>query len=165
MGWYRVTKKINGRFYDYWQRTYRVGKSVKTENRYIVRRVRVPVRVRAIERPVADEAVGEPGVGFQRREDEERSNEQRRKNWRNAECCFPHCCSIAQPYKPVTTDRSSSTCRKMISISSSVMAPLASLDRALIRCAHRNPRCGFRPYGLRSLARSPLLLRAMSARS
>ncbi len=35
MGWYRVTKKINGRFYDYWQRTYRVGKSVKTENRYI----------------------------------------------------------------------------------------------------------------------------------
>jgi hypothetical protein len=35
MAWYRVTKKINGRFYDYWQRTYRVGKSVKTENRYI----------------------------------------------------------------------------------------------------------------------------------
>jgi hypothetical protein len=35
MDWYRVTKKINGRFYDYWQRTYRVGKSVKTENRYI----------------------------------------------------------------------------------------------------------------------------------
>jgi hypothetical protein len=35
MGWYRVTKKINGRFYDYWQRTFRVGKSVKTENRYI----------------------------------------------------------------------------------------------------------------------------------
>ena len=34
-GVYRVTKKINGRFYDYWQRTYRVGKSVKTENRYI----------------------------------------------------------------------------------------------------------------------------------
>ncbi len=33
--WYRVTKKINGRLYDYWQRTYRVGKSVKTENRYI----------------------------------------------------------------------------------------------------------------------------------
>jgi hypothetical protein len=35
MGWYRVTKKINGRFYDYWQRTYRVGKAVKTENKYI----------------------------------------------------------------------------------------------------------------------------------
>ncbi len=35
MGWYRVTKKINGRYYDYWQRTYRVGRSVKTENRYI----------------------------------------------------------------------------------------------------------------------------------
>ncbi|SRR6266545_2840985 len=35
MDWYRVTKKINGRFYDYWQRTYRVGRSVKTENRYI----------------------------------------------------------------------------------------------------------------------------------
>jgi hypothetical protein len=33
--WYRVTKRINGRLYDYWQRTYRVGKSVKTENRYI----------------------------------------------------------------------------------------------------------------------------------
>jgi hypothetical protein len=33
--WYRVTKKINGRFYDYWQRTCRVGKSVKTENKYI----------------------------------------------------------------------------------------------------------------------------------
>jgi hypothetical protein len=35
MPWYRVTKKINGRLYDYWQRTYRDGKSVKTENRYI----------------------------------------------------------------------------------------------------------------------------------
>jgi hypothetical protein len=33
--WYKVTKRINGRFYDYWQRTYRVGKSVKTENKYI----------------------------------------------------------------------------------------------------------------------------------
>ena len=33
--WYRVTKRINGRLYDYWQRTYRVGKSVKTENKYI----------------------------------------------------------------------------------------------------------------------------------
>jgi hypothetical protein len=33
--WYRVTKKINGRLYDYWQRTYRIGKSVKTENKYI----------------------------------------------------------------------------------------------------------------------------------
>ena len=33
--WYRVTKCINGRLYDYWQRTYRVGKSVKTENKYI----------------------------------------------------------------------------------------------------------------------------------
>jgi hypothetical protein len=35
MPWYRVTKKIKGRHYDYLQRTYRVGKSVKTENRYI----------------------------------------------------------------------------------------------------------------------------------
>jgi hypothetical protein len=35
MPWYRVTKKIKGRLYDYWQRTYRVGRSVKTENRYI----------------------------------------------------------------------------------------------------------------------------------
>src|SRR5262245_5740887 len=35
MGWYRVTKKVNGRLYDYWQCTYRVGKSVRTENRYI----------------------------------------------------------------------------------------------------------------------------------
>jgi hypothetical protein len=33
--WYRVTKRINGRLYDYWQRTYRVVKSVKTENKYI----------------------------------------------------------------------------------------------------------------------------------
>lgn len=33
--WYRVTKKIYRRRYDYWQRTYRVGASVKTENRYI----------------------------------------------------------------------------------------------------------------------------------
>jgi hypothetical protein len=33
--WYRVTKKIHGRFYDYWQRTYRVGKQVKTENKYL----------------------------------------------------------------------------------------------------------------------------------
>jgi hypothetical protein len=33
--WYKVTKRINGRFYDYWQRTYRVGKSMKTENKYI----------------------------------------------------------------------------------------------------------------------------------
>jgi hypothetical protein len=33
--WYKVTKRIHGRYYDYWQRTYRVGKSVKTENKYI----------------------------------------------------------------------------------------------------------------------------------
>jgi hypothetical protein len=33
--WYKVTKHINGHYYDYWQRTYRVGKSVKTMNRYI----------------------------------------------------------------------------------------------------------------------------------
>jgi hypothetical protein len=33
--WYKVTKRINGRLYDYWQRTFSVGKSVKTENRYI----------------------------------------------------------------------------------------------------------------------------------
>jgi hypothetical protein len=33
--WYKVTKHINGRFYHYWQRTYRVGKSMKTENKYI----------------------------------------------------------------------------------------------------------------------------------
>jgi hypothetical protein len=35
MKWYKVTKKINGRLYDYWQKTYRVGKSVKTLNKYI----------------------------------------------------------------------------------------------------------------------------------
>ena len=35
--WYKVTKRINGRLYDYWQRTYRVGKQVKTENKYIGR--------------------------------------------------------------------------------------------------------------------------------
>jgi len=34
-GFYRVTKRINGRLYDYWQRSKRVGKSVKTENVYI----------------------------------------------------------------------------------------------------------------------------------
>jgi hypothetical protein len=33
--WYRVSKRINGRLYDYWQRTKRVGRSVKTENKYI----------------------------------------------------------------------------------------------------------------------------------
>lgn len=33
--WYKVTKRIHGRYYDYWQRTYRIGKSVKTENKYI----------------------------------------------------------------------------------------------------------------------------------
>jgi hypothetical protein len=35
MPWYKVVKTINGGRYLYWQRTYRVGKSVKTENRYI----------------------------------------------------------------------------------------------------------------------------------
>lgn len=35
MGWYRVTKNINGRLYDYWQRTERQGKNVKTFNKYI----------------------------------------------------------------------------------------------------------------------------------
>lgn len=34
-GFYRVTKKINGHLYDYWQRTKRIGKSMKTENVYI----------------------------------------------------------------------------------------------------------------------------------
>jgi len=33
--WYRVTKKIHGRYYDYWQRTERHGRSVKTFNKYI----------------------------------------------------------------------------------------------------------------------------------
>jgi len=33
--WYRVTKRINGRLYLYWQKTYRVGSSVKTLNKYI----------------------------------------------------------------------------------------------------------------------------------
>ena len=33
--WYRVTKRINGRLYDYWQRSYRLGKSVRTDNKYI----------------------------------------------------------------------------------------------------------------------------------
>ena len=35
MPWYRVTKTIRGREYDYWQQTHRVGRSVKTENIYI----------------------------------------------------------------------------------------------------------------------------------
>src|SRR6185295_14407822 len=33
--WYRVTKRIHGRLYDYWQRTERRGKQVKTFNKYI----------------------------------------------------------------------------------------------------------------------------------
>lgn len=33
--WYRVTKTIGGRHYHYWQQTDRVGKSVKTLNKYI----------------------------------------------------------------------------------------------------------------------------------
>jgi hypothetical protein len=35
MKWYMVTKTIHGRKYLYWQKTYRVGKSTKTLNRYI----------------------------------------------------------------------------------------------------------------------------------
>lgn len=37
MGWYIVTKKIHGRYYDYWQKTYRIKgtKIVKTLNKYI----------------------------------------------------------------------------------------------------------------------------------
>ncbi len=34
-GWYKVIKHITGKYYLYDQRTYRVGSSVKTENRYI----------------------------------------------------------------------------------------------------------------------------------
>jgi hypothetical protein len=33
--WYRVTKTIKGRKYDYWQKTYRAGGTVKTLNKYI----------------------------------------------------------------------------------------------------------------------------------
>jgi hypothetical protein len=33
--WYRVTKTIRNRYYDYWQRTERHGRSVKTFNKYI----------------------------------------------------------------------------------------------------------------------------------
>lgn len=35
MDWYRVVKTIKGRKYDYWQKTYRVGRHVKTLNKYI----------------------------------------------------------------------------------------------------------------------------------
>ena len=35
MQWYKVTKTINGRKYLYWQKTYRVGRTVKTLNKYI----------------------------------------------------------------------------------------------------------------------------------
>lgn len=35
MAWYRVTKRIHGRLYDYWQRTERDGKHTKTYNKYI----------------------------------------------------------------------------------------------------------------------------------
>jgi hypothetical protein len=33
--WYKVTKRINDRLYDYWQRTERDGNYVKTYNKYI----------------------------------------------------------------------------------------------------------------------------------
>src|SRR4051812_39848398 len=33
--WYKVVKRINGRLYDYWQRTERHGTQVKTFNKYI----------------------------------------------------------------------------------------------------------------------------------
>jgi hypothetical protein len=35
MSWYKTVKSINSRQYYYWQRTYRLGKQVKTENKYI----------------------------------------------------------------------------------------------------------------------------------
>lgn len=35
MNWYRVTKTIRGKKYDYWQKTYREGGRVKTLNKYI----------------------------------------------------------------------------------------------------------------------------------
>lgn len=35
MDWYRVVKTIKGRRYHYWQKTYRVGKQVRTLNKYI----------------------------------------------------------------------------------------------------------------------------------
>ena len=35
MGWYRVIKTIKGHRYLYEQRTWREGKKVRTENRYI----------------------------------------------------------------------------------------------------------------------------------
>lgn len=35
MKWYVVTKRIRGRSYLYWQKTYRVGRSTKTLNKYI----------------------------------------------------------------------------------------------------------------------------------
>ena len=35
MGWYQVTKRINGRYYLYLQMTYREGGRVKTKNKYL----------------------------------------------------------------------------------------------------------------------------------
>lgn len=35
MNWYKVTKRIRGISYLYWQKTYREGRSVKTLNKYI----------------------------------------------------------------------------------------------------------------------------------
>ncbi len=35
MGWYQVVKTIKGHHYEYLQRTWREGKRVRTENRYI----------------------------------------------------------------------------------------------------------------------------------
>ena len=35
MGWYRVVKTIKGHRYEYLQRTWREGRHVRTESRYI----------------------------------------------------------------------------------------------------------------------------------
>src|SRR4051794_13835408 len=53
MKWYQVTKTINGRQYLYWQKTYRVGGSVKTLNRYIGPSHN-PLRMRSLAAQMAD---------------------------------------------------------------------------------------------------------------
>jgi hypothetical protein len=49
-GFYKVLKKLNGRMYEYWQRTYRVGGAVKTENKYIgpAQRASVPTAAKSV---------------------------------------------------------------------------------------------------------------------
>src|SRR5215213_9120866 len=51
MGWYRVVKTIKGHRYEYLQRTWREGKKVRTESRYIGPADEVGIRVTTTDVP------------------------------------------------------------------------------------------------------------------